>query len=265
MSWHYLQEQEAASWEGTCLDGAPSALLSLMPTPEACCSPASATGCCHVSRFGMTCEPSTAAPGVAGRELSAADSHAPTSAAQEAAPDLKASTPACGEKWRGSLAKWDRSSLSWRTHQTLLFEDSTECLATLPTWGLMRDGELWALETPDFPTAANEHGSWPTPKARDWRSGGTDPSKVQARIDKRRNTGVIDLPDAAVHRLWKPGFSGLLNPCFSETLMEWPIGWTDCAPLGMDRFQEWLRRLGECSPRSNTHNVGGNRLAPTQE
>lgn len=255
MSWHYLQEQEAASWEGACLDGAPSALLSLMPTPEACCLPASATACCHGSPCGTTCERSTASSGEAWRELSAEDSRAPTSAAQEDAPGSKASTPACGEKWQGSLAKWDRSSLSWKTHQTLLFEDSTECLETLPTWGLMRDGELWALETPDFPTAANEHGSWPTPKARDWRSGGTDPSKVQARINKRRNTGVIDLPDAAVHRLWQPGFSGLLNPCFSETLMEWPTGWTDCAPLGMDRFQEWLRRLGECLPRSNTPNA----------
>ena len=112
---------------------------------------------------------------------------------------------ACGEKWRASLAKWDRSSLSWRTHQTLLFADSTECLETFPTWGLMRDGELWELETPAFPTAASEHGSWPTPKARDWRSGGTDPSKVQARIEKRRNIGVIDLPDAAVHRLMAAG------------------------------------------------------------
>ena len=255
MSWHYLQEQEAASWAGTCLDGAPSALLSLMPTLEACCLPASVTACCHGSRCGMTCEPLTASPGAAWRELSAADSRAPTSAAPADAPDLKASTPACGEKWQGSLAKWHPSSLSWRTHQTLLFEDSTECLATLPTWGLMRDGGLWALETPDFPTAANEHGSWPTPKARDWRSGGTDPSKVQARIDKRRNTGVIDLPDAAVHRLWQPGFSGLLKPCFSETLMEWPTGWTDCAPLATDKFQEWQRRHGKCWPHHNTHNV----------
>jgi hypothetical protein len=39
-----------------------------------------------------------------------------------------------------------------------------------------------------------------------------------------RPVGVVDLPDAAVHRLWQPGFSGLLNPCFSEALMDWPIG-----------------------------------------
>lgn len=30
MSWHYLQEVVAASWQESCLDGAPSALLKLI-------------------------------------------------------------------------------------------------------------------------------------------------------------------------------------------------------------------------------------------
>lgn len=38
MSWHYLQGREAASWEGSSWDGAPYALLKLMPTAEMCCS-----------------------------------------------------------------------------------------------------------------------------------------------------------------------------------------------------------------------------------
>jgi len=33
MSWHYLQEQEVACWDQSCLDGAPDALLSLIPMP----------------------------------------------------------------------------------------------------------------------------------------------------------------------------------------------------------------------------------------
>ncbi len=246
MSWHFLQEQAEASWEGTCLAGAPSALLSLMPTPEACCLPASATACCHGSQCGTTLEPLTANRGVAACKLSVADSHAQTLAAPAAEPELKANTPGFGPTWRGSLARWSPSLRSWRTHQALLFEGSTECLATLPTWGLMRDGELWELPTPDFPTTENAHGSWPTPKARDWRSGGTDPAKVQARIDRRKNQGVVDLPDAVVHRLWQPGFSGLLNPSFSEALMDWPIGWTACDALGMDKFQEWQQAHGGC-------------------
>lgn len=54
MSWLFSQGQEAASWDGTCLDGAPDALLSLMPTPEPCCCNGKQTGVCHGSRSGMT-------------------------------------------------------------------------------------------------------------------------------------------------------------------------------------------------------------------
>jgi len=74
-----------------------------------------------------------------------------------------------------------------------------------------------------------EKGSllWPTPKARDWRSGGTDPAKIEARIKKRKNRGVIDLPEAVVHRSEKRVKSGLLNPTWVEWLQGYPSGWTD--------------------------------------
>lgn len=165
-----------------------------------------------------------------------------TLAAPEREQASKGSGPACGKKWRGSLAKYDPSARTWRTHQVSLFEGLTECSVIFPTWGLMRDGELWEQLIPDFPMRDNALGSWPTPKARDYKSGGTDPAKVQARIDRRKNQGVIDLPDAAVHRLWRPGFSGLLNPSFSEAIMDWPIGWTACEPLETGKFQEWQQQ-----------------------
>ena len=38
--------------------------------------------------------------------------------------------------------------------------------------------------------------------------------------------------------------SALLNPAWVEWLMGWPPGWTDFAPLGMDRFRQWLRLHG---------------------
>lgn len=68
---------------------------------------------------------------------------------------------------------------------------------------------------------------WPTPKSRDWRSGGTDPTKIQARIDKRRNRGVIDLPDAVTLQANRDLPTGQLNPEWVEWLMGFPIGWTD--------------------------------------
>lgn len=55
MSWLFLQGQEAESWEGTCLDGAPSALLSLMPSADPCLCAARQTESCRVSRYGTTC------------------------------------------------------------------------------------------------------------------------------------------------------------------------------------------------------------------
>jgi len=172
MSWHYLQEQEAASWEGASLDGAPSALLSLMPTPEACCWPASATACCRASRFGTTCAASTAGPGPALCKLCPAGSHAKTSAAPDKAPGLMASDPAFGWKWPGSLAKYDPSSRLWKTRQCSLLGDSTEFSETWPRWGLMRDGEFSELTTWAPPTAANESGSWPTLRRTDADRGG---------------------------------------------------------------------------------------------
>ena len=39
MSWHFLQGQEVASWGGDCLDGAPSALLRLIPMRAESCLP----------------------------------------------------------------------------------------------------------------------------------------------------------------------------------------------------------------------------------
>jgi hypothetical protein len=35
------------------------------------------------------------------------------------------------------------------------------------------------------------------------------------------------------------GHGGQLNPDWVEWLMGWPIGWTDCEPLGTDRFLLW--------------------------
>jgi DNA (cytosine-5)-methyltransferase 1 len=57
MSWHFLQEQEAASWEGCCLGGAPSALLRLMPTAAQSCSPGNVTVCSiHSLSGGFPCQ-----------------------------------------------------------------------------------------------------------------------------------------------------------------------------------------------------------------
>ena len=40
--------------------------------------------------------------------------------------------------------------------------------------------------------------------------------------------------------------TGLLNPEWLEWFMGWPTGWTELAPLAMDKYQEWLQSHGGC-------------------
>jgi hypothetical protein len=42
-----------------------------------------------------------------------------------------------------------------------------------------------------------------------------------------------------------------LNPTWVEWLMGWPLEWTDLKPLATDKFREWLRSHGVCSPAKN--------------
>ena len=170
MSWHYLQGQEEASWADTSLAGAPSALLSLLPTPEASCLQGNAMECSPSSPCGMTCEPSTVPHGADTLTLSAEGSPVRTSASQERATDLTANDPDCGPKWPGSLARYNPGSRSWRTAQCSLLGGLTEYLGTWPRWGTMQSGELWERTTPVLPTAGNESGLWRTPTFHDFKN-----------------------------------------------------------------------------------------------
>tara|TARA_Y100000593_G_scaffold42546_1_gene81450 strand:- start:2078 stop:2371 length:294 start_codon:yes stop_codon:yes gene_type:complete len=92
---------------------------------------------------------------------------------------------------------------------------------------MMRDGELLALTMPERLTSEIGSGSWlPTPS-------------VSTHWSNRSLS-----PGAAV-RLTLHGIArergGQLCPIFVEVVMGWPIGWTDCEPLAMDKFQQWQR------------------------
>jgi hypothetical protein len=71
--------------------------------------------------------------------------------------------PAFGEKWRGSWAKLDRVSSSWKTAQCSLVGDLEPFSQTWPRSGLMLDGECFPLPNAEPLMSANASGFWPTP------------------------------------------------------------------------------------------------------
>lgn len=247
MSWLFSRALAAEYWRAESSGGDACVPSKSTDTPQAFWCADKTTDCSLPFPSGMTCEPLMARLGAAVSMWCQAASRAMTSARQDHEPESTEIDRAFGERWRESLARYDLDSCSWKTPQCSLVEGSEQFSGTWPLSGLMRDGRCYPLPTWARPTNANDCGSWPTPKARDWRSGGTDPSKVRERIEKRRNQGVVDLPDALVLRTWSPGLSGLVDPHFCEWIMGWPIGWTALRPLETDRFREWQRQHGDNS------------------
>ena len=231
MSWHFLQEQEEASWEGSSLDGAPSALLSLMPTAAACSSPDSEMGSSRPSPSGTTSAPSTGGHGEGASMSSAEDSPARTSPALEAEQGSTARAVGSGWKWRGSFAKYDPATSSWRTRQCSLAGGLDAYSGIWPRWGSMRDGECLVQSMSAPPTDENASGLLPTPTKRDWK----DTGSAEALRRQVKNGHQATLGRAV---------GGALNPTWVEWLMGWPIGWTDSQPLAMAKFRQWFDSHG---------------------
>ncbi len=225
MSWHYLQGQAVASWEDICLDGAPDALLRLIPTQDGYCSPDNETACCHDSRSGTTCKPLTASHGADTSTLSAVGFHAKTSAQLAKAQASPASARGSGQKWPESWVRWCPDSSSWKTRQYSLLEGLELFLGTWPRWGTMRGGECWAHATPEHPTSEIESGSLlPTPVADD-----------TGHRQKKYAQGGTPLSLA---------LGGKAHPAFLDWRVGGPIGWSDATELeslATDKFQQWRR------------------------
>ena len=269
MSWHYLQGQEEASWEGQSLDGAPSALLKLMPTPGASCSPANATGACLDSPSGTMSKPSTGDHGKAPSMSCLVASHARTFPAPEKGQESKASEAACGSTWRELSARFDLVSCGWRTHRCLFDEALPWSSVTLPRWGMMRSGVLWERATPGLPTSGTGFGSLqsvPTPTAGDSKST-RNSTAVRNKIPPtgihagNTLTDYITMWPTPKSRDWKgqsqrgihgpmdalpnidsgdgTPIGGKLNPPWVEWLMGWPLGWTSMEPMPESTWTAW--------------------------
>ncbi len=244
MSWHFSVGQEEVCWPRKSLDGAPSALLSLIPTPVASSSPAKERATSTTSPSGTTSAASMADLGEDIFRSFLVVSRAKTSLSLAKERGLKARNQDYGPRWRESLTRWNPNTSSWRTHQCSLFGGLAPFSLIWPRWGMMHDGECWALDTLVLPTEEIESGlsreTWVTPTARDWKD---TPGMSKDRPGRRNR--IDQLARQVYHREQTPKGGGLLHPAFPEWLLQWPIGWTDCEPLATDRYQQWRRSHGK--------------------
>jgi hypothetical protein len=128
----------------------------------------------------------------------------------------------------------------WRTRQCSLVEDSSEFSGTWPEWGSMRDGECSELTPLVLPSTESESGFWQTPTTRD--------GKGQSGLGNRIKRGKPGKPHVAnlCDQIVDCGRPDLVRSIpFRYSLMGWPTGWTDCAPLETGKFQQWLRLHGK--------------------
>jgi hypothetical protein len=263
MSWLFsralVEEYSAAS----CSGGEPCVQLSVMPSPHPFWRKDKTMDFSGPSQFGLTCRVLTADLGAALLTWFLAGFPVRTFPSPDVAMDSTANAAGCGRKWRGSLARFDPASHSWRTAQLSLLGDSDEFSETWPRWGTTVAGELYLLPVLVPPTSENESGFWPTPNVpnggrsvahvTDWRgkSAYSDKGvKVQVGLEAAVKRSFYTTPCVSdtSHRKQKYAqggtplsmqAGGALNPPWVEWLMGWPIGWTAMQPLAMDRFQAW--------------------------
>jgi hypothetical protein len=201
----------------------------------------------------MMYEPSTENHGEAWLTLYQAAFRAKTLVQPEKEQELKGRVLDFGKKWLELSVRYDHDTHSWRTHRCLFDEDLLQSSVTLPKWGMMRHGVLFRLRPAEHPIKENESGLWlstptasmtkrsekfregrlptpqefATPTARDWKDNGKSPAELA------RNSETL-----------ASQAGGKLNPNWVEWLMGWPVGWTDCDVLAMDKFQSWQQQHG---------------------
>jgi hypothetical protein len=244
-SLHSSQEQAVESSEESSSGGELSVQLSGNPTQLAYLPPDKMTAFSRLSRFGMTFKPLTEDRGEELLMSYRAGFPAKTSPQQEKEQGLTENEAGCGEKWRGSFVKYDRDSSSWKTHQCSLLGDLEPFLETWPSWGLMRDGECWALTQLERHTEGSGFGWWPTPTATDWMTGKVNGIEYRNRRFIRTSLTSGTEFGANLRDAFRLMTGEALQASFSEWMMGWPLGWTDLKPLETDKSPCVLQKHGE--------------------
>ena len=264
MSWHFLPELVEACSGGSSRGSTPSARWRRSPRLGKCSSDARGTVCYRCSRSGTTRGPSTDDLGMGWLGLSPRGSPVSPSLAPAGGRRPETSETS-GPRPRASFARYDRGGRSWRTSQDFLgaMGTSDAYSGSWPRAGSMRSGIAFQLPPSARLTRGTASGSWPTPRASEWKGGGY-------QVDRKGN---VNLTLAGAVRLWPTptagdakGGSGHLcgtkrdrwHPSLRVAVKLWPT------PLKRDaRSVKWAKRAkGSEGGEPLVTAVGGN-LNPT--
>lgn len=217
---------------GTYSDGEQWSQLNVMPTPQPFWHKGKTMESSSHSQFGQTLQLLTAGHGSTVLTSFLAAFPARISALPEKVLASMASDPDSGVKVRGLLAKWSQRESCWKTAQFSLLEGSGVFSETWPRWGLMRDGECWEREKPDFPTSATASGSsLPTPSGV---NGGNN-----------NTMGRVDEWGGSSNPLRGTVIGSMCLPQFEEMVMGWPAMWTALTPFETGKFLAWSSEHGK--------------------
>ena len=229
MSYTYLQEQGEVSLAGCFADIPQYVLLRLNLIAEKSCCSDNETGSYQSSQSGTMSQPLTENHGRGTSMLFAEDSLAKTSALLEKAQESTENDLDYGGIWPESFAKYNQSTSLWKTRQLSLFGGLTEFSQTWPQWGIMQDGECLALEVAADQWNASGFGLPAPTKSMGKRGWGISNIKPRYSAELEANARLFG---------YKP------HPSVLEWSMGWIPTWTRLAPLGMDKFQQWLKSHG---------------------
>jgi len=211
--------------------------------------------------FGRTSQPLTASRGVERWISSLRESRVSPGALGESKQGLKTSDTS-GKSSSVSLAKWDRTTSSWRTSRGLFDREPPTFSGDWPRWGSMRNGDCFPQAELAQLIDGNASSCWPTPQAA---AGGTS-NNGSPRDGKRTEyatKGKPQLPMMA--QQWSTPLSPLvptetgaeslksttqrLNPKFVEWLMGLPDGWTSsgCSATELSRWLQLMRSALYCN------------------
>lgn len=242
MSWLFSRALVVEYSAANCSDGEPCAQLSVMPTQRPFWHKDRTMEASTHSLFGVTWKPLTGQSGVELLTWYLAGFRARTSALQGKVRASRATGAGSGRSSRASLARFDPGTHSLRTAQCSLFEDSTECCATLPRWGSMLAGAVYQDSIPDMKRTATGFGLLRRPLWTDHKfyvltKRQMVTRRAQSKTPMNWMQQAIELSDLS--KAWA-------NVRFAEHLMRWPIGWTDLEPLAMAKTHTSLQRHGGC-------------------